>query len=129
MRVDIGDVVLLPFANFDGSMTTGLFLVLYHEAHDGDRASTNFTGVKISSHEYHYSIPLEKMFLSFLHHDSFVNCNQQHRFQESQVIRRIGMVNRPSMFAIASQIKNYHYKVSKQLDSFIGEYRPKGHQS
>lgn len=125
MRVNIGDVVLLPYLNMMGDVVNAMFVVIYHEAYDGNPASTNFTGIKVSTHEYHYGISLKKDYLPFLHNDSWLNCNQQHRFTESQVIHRVGVLSRPVMYQVSKQLENYHEKTLRQADVFIGTYKPK----
>ena len=124
MRVNIGDVILVPYGTYSGEIKNAVFLVIYHEAYDGNRSSSDFTGIKISSHEYHYGILLKKDFLPFLHHDSYINCNQQHRFSEDQVIKRLGEVNKQSMFNILQQLKNYNAATQRKLNQFIGSYQP-----
>lgn len=128
MRVNIGDVVLLPYLNFHGEVVRAMFLVIYHEAFDGNMASTNFTGVKVSSSEYHYGIELRKEYLPFLHTDSWLNCNQQHRFTEQQVIRRVGVLNPVISYHVLQQIKNYNAKIERQLNNFVGDYKPRSHR-
>ena len=76
---EVGDIVLLPYTNFKGEKSNALFLIIHHERYiDGDH-NLNFTGVKISSREYKYSIALSAQHVPALDHDSFININQQHR--------------------------------------------------
>lgn len=125
MRVSVGDIVLLPFLNFKQETVTGLFLVIYHEASDGNKSSGDFTAIKVSSHEYFYGIPLLKKFLPFLAKDCWVNCNQQYRFQETSVKNIIGRINNPSMFNIMQQVIKYQESTIRQMDQSLAGYRPR----
>lgn len=112
---DVGDIVLLPYRNFHGEETNALFLIIHHERYlDGDN-NLNFTGVKISSKEYRYSIALSKKYVPALDHDSFININHQHRFTERQIIRILGHLNRPSMRIVLLQMKRYFDTIWQQV--------------
>lgn len=112
---EVGDIVLLPYTTFNGEMQNALFLIIHHERYiDGD-ANLNFTGVKISSREYKYSVSLSAQHVKALDHDSFVNVNQQHRFTERQVIRVLGRLNKPSMRIVLLQMKRYFDTIWQQV--------------
>jgi hypothetical protein len=112
---EVGDIVLLPYTNFKGEKSNVLFLIIHHERYiDGDH-NLNFTGVKISSREYKYSIALSAQHVPALDHDSFININQQHRFTEKQVIRVLGKLNTPSMRIVLLQMKRYFDAIWQQV--------------
>lgn len=120
MRVNIGDVVLIDYITFEGEKETGLFTVVYHEASD-IRISTNFTAIKVSSEKYCYNVNLEKKYLPFLNHDSFLNCNQFFRFREDQVNGILGRLTPYYLNKTLQQTKNYFKKIVDGLILNIGK--------
>lgn len=120
IKVDIGDVVLIDYVTFDKKIDTGIFVVMYHEATDIP-TSNNFTAIKISSEKYCYSVPLMKKYLPFLHHNSFMNCNQQFRFLERQVKAVIGKITPYYFNKMYQQINSYIKSVSDILLVHIGQ--------
>lgn len=112
---EVGDIVLLPYITFRGEEKRALFLIIHHERYiDGDE-NLNFTGVKISSKEYKYSIALSAQYVPALDHDSFVNINQQHRFTERQIVRVLGKLNKPSLRIVLLQMKRYFDTIWQQV--------------
>lgn len=119
MRVNVGDVVLIDYANFAGDVVQGVFVVTYHEAMD-DRSSNNFTAIKISTNEYLYQIKLEKSYLPFLEHDSYMNCNQFFRFREQQVRGILGRLTLYYMNKMMVQLQNHFNRWETGLIKVIG---------
>lgn len=120
MRVNVGDIILAKYLDFGGEVETAMFVVCYHECYD-IRTSTNFTAIKISSNEGCYQIPLLKEYLTFLNHDSFLNCNMMFRFREDQVIKRVGELTPYYLNKMLQQTSNYFMKMQKQITNIIGE--------
>lgn len=119
MRVNVGDVILAKYMNFDGEITLGLFTVCYHESGDNP-SSSNFTAIKVCTKSGLYQIKLLKQYLPFLEHDSFLNCNMQFRFREDQVIRICGRLTPYYNNKMLQQIMSYQNTMNKQLQSLIG---------
>lgn len=120
MRVNIGDVVLIKYRTFTDELVVGIFAVIYHETYDVV-TSTNFTAIKLSTEDGCYQIKLEKKYLRFLDHDSYLNCNAQFKFREDQVLKLIGKLSPYYLNKVLQQTRNYQKKIEKQLVSSIGE--------
>lgn len=114
-QFDVGDIVLLPYTTFSGEAKKALFLIIHHERYVSNHENPNFTGVKISTHEYEFSVALSARYVQALKYDSYVNVNQQHRFTEGQVIQKLGKLNRPSMRIILLQMKRYFDTIWQQV--------------
>lgn len=121
MRVNVGDVILARYMDFEGQVETAMFVVAYHECYDVP-ISNNFTAIKISSKSYCYQIPLLKEYLTFLDHDSYLNCNMQFRFREEQVLRIVGRLTPYYLNKLLQQTNNYYEKMKKQITETIGEH-------
>ena len=120
MRVNVGDVVLIKYRTFKDVLTTGLFVVIYHECYD-EPTSINFTGIKIATDEYCYQVPLQAQYLTFLDHDSFLNVNAQFRFIEDQVFKIVGRLSPYYLNKLLQQQRNYNKRIESQLIDTIGE--------
>lgn len=121
MRVNVGDIVLAKYLDFDLDIQTAMFVVCYHESYDV-RTSSNFTAIKISSNEGCYQIPLLKEYLPFLNHDSFLNCSTMFRFREDQVLKRVGELTPYYLNKMLQQTSNYYRRMSKQITEAIGDH-------
>lgn len=119
MRVNVGDLVLLEYTNFMGENVNGLFAVIYHESMD-NISSSNFNAIKVSTNEYLYQVKLETEYLPFLHHDSYLNCNQVFRFRENQVINILGRLTTYYLNKTLQQINNYNKQVEDGIVRMIG---------
>lgn len=120
MRVNVGDVVLAKYMNFDGEISFGLFAICYHECYDNP-VSTNFTAIKVCTRSGCYQINLLKRSLPFLEHDSFLNCNMQFRFREDQVLKICGRLTPYYCNKMLQQVMNYNSAMNKQLQDLIGD--------
>lgn len=119
MRVNVGDIVLVKYMNFDGEITFGLFAICYHECRD-KITSTNFTGIKVCTKPGCYQVNLLKQYLPFLEHDSYLNCNMQIRFREDQVIRICGHLTNYYCNKMFQQMLSYQDSMNRQLESLLG---------
>lgn len=119
MRVNVGDIILTKYLDFDGEVQTAMFAVCYHECYD-DVTSNNFTAIKISTNEQCYQIPLLKEYLTFLNHDSFLNCNMMFRFREDQVLKIVGRLTPYYLNKMLQQTGNYFKKMEKEITDVIG---------
>lgn len=120
MRVNVGDVILVKYMNFDGEITLGLFVVCYHEYSDNP-ISTNFTAIKVCTHSGCYQIKLLKFYLPFLDHDSFLNCNMQFRFREDQVLKICGRLTTYYNNKMLQQLLSYQKSMNEGLRKLIGD--------
>ena len=105
MRVKEGQCVLLNYRTFEGVEKLGLFMVLYHETTDKQN-SNHFIALKISSNEYLYGVKLEQERLPFLSKDSWINCNDVHRFREDEVLKIIGNLNSYYLRLVNNQFRS-----------------------
>lgn len=120
MRVNIGDVVLARFHNFDDELVTAMFVVSYHEC-DDVKGSTNFEGLKISTHSRGFQIPLLQSSLPFLDHDSFLNCNRAFPLREDGVLEIVGRLNTYYLNKMLQQMYNCLDRSRSQICKLIGE--------
>lgn len=118
MRVNVGDVIWAPYLDFQGEIKNAMFVVCYHECNDIS-TSTNFTAIKISSNPACYQILLQKQYLPFLAHDSYLNCNMQFRFREDQVVSIAGRLNSYYISKMNQQISHYYDAMSNQQLKFL----------
>lgn len=118
MRVNEGQCVLVEYRTFSGESKTGLFMVVYHETTDRV-LSNHFIALKISSREHLYGVELEKERLQFLSKDSWVNCNDVHRFREDEVLKIIGIVNSYYLRQINNQFRAWSYQVEQGIENTI----------
>lgn len=118
MRVNVGDVILARYMDYNGVVKDGIFAVIYHECID-EITSTNFTALKVCTNERCYQVPLQTDYLPFLDHDSYINCNMQFRFCESQVLDVMGKLNSYYLHRISNQLVSYHNRVISQLEQTI----------
>ncbi len=121
MRVNVGDIVLAVYRDFNQELKKAYFVVCYHECYDIP-TSTNFTAIKISSEERGYGILLQPEYLPFLSHNSYLNCNIQFTFRESEVLKVMGHLTPYYLNKLLQQTKNYNNKMSKQITEMIGEH-------
>lgn len=119
MRVNVGDVVLCEYMDFEGEVRQGIFIIIYHDC-IANPLSNNFTALKISSKPYLYQLKLEKKYLPFLDHDSWVNCNNLFRFREDKVQFIIGRLTNYYKNKVLQQTVNYHEAVVESLVQSIG---------
>lgn len=120
MRVNVGDIILAKYLDFDEEVQTAMFVVCYHECGDV-RTSNNFTAIKVSSNPQCYQIPLKTEYLKFLKHDSFLNCNMMFRFREDQVIKIVGRFTPYYLNKLLQQTSNYFNRMRLQITEMIGE--------
>lgn len=121
MRVNIGDIVLLPILKFDGTQEVAMFMVVHHDC-EIIQASTRFQAVKISTKPATFQVSLDSNVYSFLKHDSFINCSIISSFIEQQVINIIGRANRYIIENTRNQLLNYFKSVELQLDTAVGRF-------
>lgn len=119
MRVNVGDVVLCEYRNFDGEVKQGIFIVVFHDSIDKP-ISNNFTALKISSKPYLYQLKLERNYLPFLDRDSWVNCNNVFRFREDKVIAIIGRLTVYYKNKVLQQMINYNNRMVESMRNSIG---------
>ena len=119
MKVDVGDVVLIEFMDYQRVKTTGLFAVFYHESYDIP-TSSSFRCIKISTESRSYQVPLQARFHAFLDHDSYLNCTSQFTFLESQVIKIIGRLSPYILDRIVYQLNHLNASTVRQLRTKIG---------
>ena len=119
MRVNVGDIVLIKYMNFDGEITLGLFAVNYHECKDHP-ISTNFSAIKVCTKPGCFQVNLLKRYLPFLEHDSFLNCNMQFRFREDQVLKICGRLTTYYLNKMLQQVVSYQCSTNRQLQDLIG---------
>lgn len=120
MKVNVGDVVLAKYKNFDGEVVLSMFVVIYHERVDIP-TSNKFTGAKISSTFSGYPIDLDRKYLRFLDHDCYLNSSTQLRFSEKEVIDVIGKINKHVMNKLIIQLTNYHSRMVDSLKDILGK--------
>ena len=120
MRVNVGDIVIAKYMDFDGEIQTAMFAVCYHECYD-IKASSNFTGIKISSSPRCYQVLLKKDYLSFLNHDSFLNCNALFRLREDNVLGIVGRFTPYYLNKMLQQTTHYFERMKQQMIQMIGE--------
>lgn len=119
MRVNVGDVILHDYLDFDGQIQTAMFVVCYHECFD-TVVSGNFTAIKISTNKQCYQVHLLKEYLPFLNHDSFLNCNTMFRFREDGVQKIVGRLTPYYLNKMLQQTQNYFNKMKKEITDVIG---------
>lgn len=119
MRVNVGDVLLINYMDFEEEIKTAMFVVCYHECYD-NLTSGNFTAIKISSHPMCYQVKLLQEYLPFLTHDSYLNCNQMIRFREDQVQGIVGRLTPYYLNKMLQQTQNYFCKMKNEITQVIG---------
>lgn len=121
MAVNIGDVVLVDYLDFDNEMTTGLFLVY---SVDNYWLSTlkSFSAIKICSKPQSFQVKLDQKQFKFLDHTSYANCICQHKFREDQIKSTLGVVNTFILNCIKKQLTNMNKDIDEQLDTTINHY-------
>lgn len=120
MRVNVGDIVLIKYRDFNDERVIGLFAVIYHDSLD-DYNSDNFTAIKVSSNEQLYGLPLLKSYLPFLERDSYMNCNQFFRFREPSVVTIVGRLTPYYLNKALVQIKSHVIRIEKGIENIIGK--------
>lgn len=119
MRVDVGDVVLIDYKEFDGTESTGIYLVIYHESYD-IRNSNLFCACKVSTNPSGFQVYLPQTQETYLNHDSYANCTTIHRFSEYQVKGVLGTMTKKSLGLVLNQINKFTKSMGVQLVSKVG---------
>lgn len=120
MRVNVGDVVLAKYRNFDDELVTAMFVVFYHEC-DDILGSTNFLGIKIASNPRGFQVSILQDQLNHLDKDSYINCNRIFPLREDKVEKIIGNLNVYYMNKLLQQVSNCIDRAKSQTAARYGE--------
>ena len=123
ISVNIGEIVIANYLDFEGEIRQGMFLVIgMNYTGVGDRY--NLTTLKISTSARNYQVLLKSDFLKFLHYDSYVNCTDLQKISTTQVLSVAGKVNNYVMNLVKKQVKNSMRDYYTQMDDFLSEAHP-----
>lgn len=120
VRVNVGDVVLAEYRNFDDDLVKAMFVVFYHEC-DDIPGSSNFLGIKVASNPRGFQINILKDQLNHLDKDSYINCNRIFPLREDRVYKIIGSLNVYYMNKLFIQLNNCLDRAKSQTASRYGE--------
>lgn len=117
MRVNVGDIILAQYLDFNNEIKTGMFLVYFHDC-DILSGSQSFNTLKVCTKPNLFQVKLDSNFFKFLTYDSYVSCTCQQRFHESQVLNILGRVTSRTMQTIETQLKQFNKEIDKQIEAF-----------
>lgn len=119
-QVNVGDIITARYLDFAGNMQTGLFLVYSTDKETlGNKGSSAFNTLKISSEPDSFQVLLEMKYYQFLNHDSWVNCNTNQRLHQGQVKQVLGRVSGYTLQLIKNQMKHFNQVVFDDMDKYI----------
>lgn len=120
MRVNVGDIILCKYLDFNNNIKIGMFLVYFHDC-VMIKGSQSFNTLKVCTRPSAFQVKLDASHLKFLQYDSYVSCNCQQRFHEDQVIQILGRVNSHHLNIIRTQLNNFNQRVCDQLVNDINK--------
>ena len=129
MHVNIGDIILAKYLDFNGTVEDGLFLV-YSKDNYWLSKMRSFSALKVCTNPLSYQVPISKKQYPFLDHDSYINCSCQQRFKEVDPenvteftkISKLGSVNSYTLDKVRKQLRNFNKDVDEQLQTAIEQY-------
>lgn len=122
MTVNIGDIILVEYRDFNNEAQLGMFFVYSKDNYYLSNLKS-FSTLKICTKPLSYQIFLDSKYYKFLNHDSYINCGCQQRFHEKQVKQILGTVNSYTLEKVQVQLNQFNKDVNMQLDNAISHYR------
>lgn len=122
-NVNVGDVVVARYLDFEGEIRLGMFLVFAMRP-KATPEQCHLSVLKISTHARSFQVSLSSSVYRFLHYDSFVNCVDTHILSVSQVTQVLGNISMQTMMLVKKQLKNAMSSCYDQMDDFIMHGRP-----
>ena len=126
-----GSVVVLDYADLNGTICKGIFLVIYDEATDNlTQLGGNIIALKITTSinqisPYYMALNLEKD--TFFDRQCYVVCNRPNTFNKSQIRACMGMIQKRELLKVYRLFQKYNANVEQQiLDSLLSINKMKG---
>jgi len=119
-----GSVVLVDYADLNGNICKGIFLVLYDEAIDNlTQLGNNVIALKITTSinqisSYYVALDLEKD--TFFDRQCYVVCNRPNTLNKSQIRAYMGTIQKRELLKVYRLFQKYNANVEQQiLDSLL----------